>query len=135
MKQSIINWIVFAVAAIVAGPIAGRLVEMATPASGGADPTALLSASPAMSIALYAGGFVIAGVVGVIAARVTNVGVALSAAGIVLAWAAWRTERIDDVFRYGHSSGAFWTLATEGLLMAAGGIGRASCRERVFRTV
>lgn len=127
MKQTIINWAVFGVAALIAGPLAGRLVEMASPVNGASDPTALLSSSPVVSVALYAAAFAIACVVGVVAARLTQVGVALSAAGIVLAWAAWRTERVEEVFRFGHQGGAFWTLAIEGLLMAAGGIIVGAC--------
>lgn len=123
MKQTMINWAVFAVAALVAGPIAGWLVEMARAAHGGTDPTALLSASPVIGVALYAAAFVVAGAVGAAAAKVAHSGVALASAGIVLAWVAWRTARIDDVFRFAGEGPAFWTLAIEGLLMAAGGVG------------
>lgn len=122
MKQTIINWVVFAVAALGVGPIAGWLVEMARASHGGTDPTALLSASPIVGVALYAAAFVLAGGLGVVAARVTTSGMALASAGIVLAWVAWRTARIEDVFRFGVGESAFRTLAIEGLLMALGGV-------------
>lgn len=122
MKQSIINWAVFAVAALVAGPIAGWLVEMARAADGGTDPTALLSASPVIGVALYAGAFLVAAAVGTAAARVAHASIALASVGVVLAWVAWRTARIDDVFRFGGDGSAWWTLAIEGLMMASGGV-------------
>lgn len=122
MKQTVINWTIFALAALVAGPIAGRLVEMSQAADGARAATALISASPVMGIILYGAAFVIAGLVGVAAARVAPLGVAMPAAGLVLAWVAWRTARIDDVLRLTHESGSFWTLAIEGLLMAGAGI-------------
>lgn len=133
MKQTVIQWIVLAVAALVAGPIAGRLVEMSHAADGAVNATALISESPAISAVLYAAAFLIAGIVGVAAARVSTVGVALASAGIVLAWVAWRTARIEDVLRLTHSASVFRTLAIEGLLLGVIGVAVAALIARVGR--
>lgn len=133
MKQTVIQWIVLAVAALVAGPIAGRLVGMSHAADGAVNATALISESPAISIALYAAAFLIAGAVGVAGARFTTAGVALASTGIVLAWVAWRTARVEEVLRLTHSPSVFRTLAIEGLLLGVIGVAVAAMIVKVAR--
>jgi hypothetical protein len=70
---------------------------------GGHDASPLVSTQPGLGIALALGVLLLALVLGAVAARFCGAKPGLSTAGIVVAWAAWRTGTIDQMIRTAHS--------------------------------
>lgn len=122
MSRTVLKWTLFAVAGVLLGPIAYRLIG-ATPApDGGRAVTAFLSASPVRSIALTVVCLAMAGVAGVAVSRLVSVRSGMFAAGLVLIWAAASGGHLEAIIRRTHSSGSLTALAAEGAFLGAAGV-------------
>ncbi len=122
MKQTLIRWSIVAVAALVAGPIAGRLTGMLRAPDGGPDATALLSSSPLLGILATLAAVLLAAAYGFAAARFLNFKWGMLCAGLIVAWAAWNSGRADAIIRRVQAPSALWALAAEGLVLGVLGV-------------
>jgi hypothetical protein len=83
---------------------------------GGLAATPLVSAAPASGIVAGLIAAAIALGVGLFAAKFLGLGPGMTAAGLVLAWAAWKTGTVEGLVRSAQSSQPLKVLALEGLL-------------------
>jgi hypothetical protein len=65
----------------------------------------------------------LAGLMGLLGARLVGARSGLFTAGLVLAWAAWGTGTVDQILRRTQSGSILWTISLEGVLF--GGLGIA----------
>jgi hypothetical protein len=121
MRNSIIRWTIYLIALFIAGPAAGALVGSVHATDGGpASP--LVSASPIAGLVYVLIAMAVALVFGVVGARLLGTGPGMSAAGVVVAWAAWRTADVDQLIRTAHSGGPLTMLAVEGATFGVTGL-------------
>lgn len=116
MKKVITHWSLVLLALFVFGPIAGRMVATLRAPDGGPDATPLVSSQPAMGLVIGIAAMFVAVLPGLLAARLVGLGSGLGAAGLGLAWVAWRTGTVDELLRRAQSASPLWTLAVEGLI-------------------
>jgi hypothetical protein len=130
MKAAIVRWAFYLAALLVVGPLAGQLLAGLRAPDGGPDATPLLSTTPALGVMLGLGALVMAAVLGALAARMVGTMAGLTTAGLVVAWATWRTGTVDQLIRTAHSGRPLISLAVEGLIFggAAVAIGFAIAR-------
>lgn len=117
MKAAFVRWTIYLTALFVIGPLAGLLTGALRNVDGGTNATPLVSSNPALGVAAAVGAIAIAVLVGAVGARLMGVGPGFSAAGLVLAWVAWRTGEVNELIRSAQSSSPLVSLAIEGLLM------------------
>jgi hypothetical protein len=122
MKHATMKWVSILIAGLALGPLAGQLVGRVRGTDGSPTGTALLSESPATGVAMSAAAILLAAVAGIIGGRLAGLRTALFSAGLVLAWGAFATARLDAVVRRTHDVSALWTLAAEGLILAGLGV-------------
>lgn len=122
MSKALLRWVMLGLAALVAGPAAGWLSGSLRAPDGGRDATALLSESPARGVAYLLGVVGIAGLLGVVTARLCSLKTGLFSAGLVLAWAAWAGGRVDGIVRRTQSGSCLWSLALEGAALGLVGM-------------
>jgi hypothetical protein len=122
MKAATLRWTFYLAALLLFGPIAGSLMARLSAADGGPDASPLVCTQPGLGIALALGVVLIALVLGALAARFCGIKPGLSTAGIVVAWAAWRTGTIDQMIRTAHSGAPLTRQAAEGLLLGLLGL-------------
>ena len=84
--------------------------------TGGSDATPLLSTTPALGILMAAAALLIALAVGAAAARLVGTMAGLTTAGLIVAWATWRTGTVDELVRTAQSGRPLVSLAIEGLI-------------------
>ncbi|MBL0926465.1 MAG: hypothetical protein IBJ11_02280 [Phycisphaerales bacterium] len=120
MKRPMARWACLLAAGVVVGPVAAVIAAIPGP-DGGCAATALLSASPITGLCRALAAVLLAAGAGIVAARLTSWRTALATAGVVLAWPAFHTGRLDEIIRRQQSPGVPWTLAAEGLVLAAAG--------------
>jgi hypothetical protein len=123
MKAGTIRWIFYLAALLIVGPLAGSLMARLFAADGGPDASPLVSTQPGMGIALALAVLLLALVLGAAAARFCGTKPGLSTAGIVVAWAAWRTGTIDQMIRTAQSGQPLMRQAMEGALLGVVSIG------------
>lgn len=111
--RNIARWSWLALAILVIGPIAGAITASLTRADGGPDATFLVSASAASGLLAAVGCVALALLAGLPAARIFGPRTGLSSAGFVLAWAAWRSGRLDHMLRAADDPGPMTALAIE----------------------
>lgn len=136
MVQAVVRWGVYLLAALVLGPVAGRLTGGLRAMDGGEQLTLLLSERPASGLLAGVGAVGVALVAGVLGSWAVGRRSGLFCAGLVLAWAAWGTGRMDRVISLSGSGGRpLMTVALEGAVigvlgvLAAGVILRTPTRE------
>lgn len=117
MKDQVLRWACFLLAAFAVGPMAGALVGVVRSPEGGFGAQALLAESPIVGLLAYLGVIVLATLMGVLAARFTTVRLGLFCAGLVMAWAAFGTERLDAVIRRAQSGAPLRMLAIEAVML------------------
>lgn len=118
MKHATLKWVSILIAALVLGPLAGSLVGRVRGTDGGPGATALLSESATTGVAMSAATLVLACIAGVIGGRLAGLRTAMFSAGLVVAWGAFSTARLDTIIRRSHDVASLWTLAGEGVLLA-----------------
>jgi hypothetical protein len=123
MKAGTIRWTFYLAALLLAGPLAGSLMARLFAPDGGHDATPLVSTQPALGLALALGVLLLALILGALAGRFCGVKPGLSTAGLVVAWAAWRTGTIDQMIRTAHSSAPLLRQAVEGAMFGVLGLG------------
>jgi len=129
-----LQWITAAFAALVAGPVAGWATAAHRGVDGSAHATMLLGASPLVGVLGHLGAMLIAAAVGVATARLLNGRYGLFCAGLVLAWAAARSGRVEQVLTAQGDGGSLTTLTIEGLIVAAltAGLVFVVCRDGTY---
>jgi len=113
MKQAIIRWILISLAALALGPALAKLTGLAHDPWGGSVTTALLSSTPALSASMVVLAIVAAGAFGLIAARLTSVGVGMFCAGTALSWCAYTGATVEGLIRISASARPLWLLSIE----------------------
>lgn len=123
MKQAITRWILISLALLVLGPVLATLTGLGHDAWGGGATTALLSSSPALSLSMVVLAILLAGAFGMIAARLTTVGVGMFCAGAALSWSAHAGATVEGLIRISSSDLSLWMLSIEGAGLGALTIG------------
>lgn len=126
MSHVLQRWVVLLAALLLLGPLAGVLTASLRAADGGPHASLLLNSGVAWGVVVALLIFVLAAAVGVPAARIGGVGHGYFCAGIVLAWAAWGTGRIDEILHRTQTASTMYGLAAEGALVALLGVGLAA---------
>src|SRR5688572_2029687 len=122
MKAAIVRWAFYLAALLVFGPLAGMLLGGLRGVDGSPDATPLVSTSPALGVALGLGALAIAMVLGAAAARLVGPMAGMTTAGLVVAWASWRTGTVDELVRTAGSGQPLIRLAIEGLIFGVAGV-------------
>ncbi|MFM9958836.1 MAG: hypothetical protein ACKVZJ_12240 [Phycisphaerales bacterium] len=122
MKQTVIRWSIVAGAALVVGPIAGRLTGMLRAPDGGPDATAFLTSTPILGVVVTLAAILLAWAYALFATKFLNFKWGMLCAGLIVAWAAWNAGRADAVIRRVQSPSALWALAIEGLVWGLVGV-------------
>ncbi len=117
LVRLLLAWTPVLTAALVLGPLAGLLTSLLRDASGGTHATLLVNATPVLGIAVAIGVCVLAAAGGWFGVMVRGPNVGVLSAGIVLAWAAARSARLDEMVLATHRS-PLPSLVLEGLLVA-----------------
>jgi hypothetical protein len=114
MRDSLITYALGLASLLLAGPVAWLLTSSIVDASGGHGTTLLHASGVGASLTRGAGAIVIAGVMGVLTARLVGLRAAFWNCGMVLAWAAAGLGTIDQVLRAREGSQSLLTtLALE----------------------
>lgn len=125
MRQAIIRTTIYVLALCLLGPIAGTLTGALRAADGSHAASPLFCTTPALGLLCGIGALVIALLLGLIASRLVSVACGFTAAGLVMAWAAWRTGQIDDMIRTSQSGQPLLSQCLEGVVFGALGLGVA----------
>ncbi len=113
MLNVLVRWAIPLAALFVLGPLAAIVVSHLRAPDGSGQVSLLVSTTPVKGLV---GGLIALGlalVAGVVGARFIEQRSGLLAAGLVLAWAAWNTGRMDRVLALTHSRGTLYTVAIE----------------------
>lgn len=122
MRSTIIRWTLYCFALFAAGPAAGFLISMIRAADGGPG-SALVNTSPIIGLAITFAALLIAAAVGAVTGRLLGAAPALTAAGIVIAWAAWKSAEVEQLIRIAQGGGPLVRLALEGSILGILGFG------------
>ena len=122
MLHGALRYIIPFLALLAVGPLAWRLTGALRGQDGGDDATLLICSAPTDGVLAGLGAMGLALVVGVIASRLIGQRMGLFSAGLVLAWAAWGTGRVDLVLGRTHMTSPLHTLALEGAMVGALGV-------------
>lgn len=117
VKRFLRAWSIVALAVLVIGPLAGLCTASLSGIDGGPDATLLTSQSAAAGVLVAAGVTALTLAAGYAGARWASANVGLFAAGVVLAWAAARTGRVDIIIAVQRAS-PLPRFILEGLLVA-----------------
>lgn len=99
MIQIALRWMLPLIALLAVGPLAGMLTASLHAPDGSHAASLLLSTHPLRGVLAGVGVLVLAGAMGLAAARIVSPHYGLFSAGIVLAWGAWGTGTIDAIIR------------------------------------
>lgn len=122
MKHATVRWTIHILALCVLGPIAGLLIASLHAPDGGPHATLLLNTQPAVGVLMGLLAFSLAAALAFLAAKLVDARAGLFAAGVVLAWAAARSGRVDVILRAQNTSSPLIMLAVEGLLVGLLGV-------------
>lgn len=125
MIHAVLRWLIPLTALFLLGPIAGYLTSSVRAPDGGPEASLLVSAAPMRGMLVGVGVLLIAGIAGGVGARLIGNRSGLFCAGLVLAWAAWGTGRIDAIIGRTQSASTLYTIALEGALVGLLGIALA----------
>lgn len=119
MRQATIRWMIFLSALLAVGPAASFILRPLRGPDGSLAATPLVSTAPALGLLTGLLACAVALGMGLLACRIAGFRSALSATGLVLAWAAWRTGDVDQLIRTAGSAAPLRTLALEGAIFGA----------------
>lgn len=122
MKHAVIRWSFYLAAFLLVGPLAGLMTGSVHGSDGGPAATALISGNLAVGLLATVGSLLLASAFGVAAAMAGGFRAGMTSAGIVVAWAAWRTASLDDLLRTPDSGPILWKLTAEGMLAGIAGV-------------
>ncbi len=123
MRQGITRWTIYLLALCIVGPAAGAMLETLRGADGSHAASPLFCTNPGMGMLAGLAAVGLALVMGLLASKFVNVAAGFSAAGIVMAWAAWKTGDIDGMIRTSQSGGPLLSQALEGAVFGVLGAG------------
>lgn len=132
MMHAALRWTLPLVAILIVGPLAGWLTAALHAPDGSGATSLLLANSPMRGVVAGMGVMLLAGAMGLGAARLVSTHYGMFCAGVVIAWGAWGTATIDQIVRArpslvaaaqtgatgGSATSLFVTLALEGALLA-----------------
>ncbi len=122
MLNAVLRYLVPLLALFAVGPLAGRLTGALRGHDGGGDASLLVGSSPSAGVIAALGVMGLAILMGVIGARTIGHRMGLFGAGLVLAWGAWETGRVDVILTQPHTESALRMLALEGALVGVLGV-------------
>lgn len=122
MVNALLRWIVPLAALFALGPVAARLTGTLRALDGGPDATMLVCAQPVQGLIVGVGAVLLAIIAGVFAAVLIGGRMGLFCAGLVLAWGAWATGRVDLIIASAQSGGPLSRIAIEGVIIGALGV-------------
>ena len=131
-KTGTLRWAIYLLAALALGPLAGALIAALRAPDGGADATPLVSTAPVLGAVLALAAAAIALLPGLASAYLVDPKAGMIAAGLVLAWPAYRSGTVPGLLS-GGADGVLPRLAAEGLLVGALAVGIAAAIERAGR--
>ncbi len=109
-------------ALFVLGPIAGSLMGGLHGLDGRSAVTPLTSSSMAMGMLKAVAVLAIAAAAGLLGSRLFHARDGLTFAGLVVAWAAYRTGAPDELIRHTQAPSLLWRLSAEGLILGLLGV-------------
>ncbi|MEM9066616.1 MAG: hypothetical protein AAGB51_14150 [Planctomycetota bacterium] len=115
MSKGVIRVVCYVASLFVVGPLAGAFAQGWAAPDGAGNATAFTSGAPLAGFLGLVAIFALALATGRIVARLTDPAAATGCCGVVLAWAAFRSGSITDIYASG-STGPF-ALAIEGVLV------------------
>ena len=110
-------------AVLLIGPVIGWMLSGLIAPDGGPGHTLILSQHPLAGLALGVLAILIATLFGLITLRLTTLRLALFNMGLILAWAAWSTGRLNEVARHTADPAVMNKLGIEALVLALATIG------------
>ena len=122
MMYAALRYLLPFIAILVVGPLAGHLTGALRGHDGGADASLLVGAAPMSGVLAGLGAMGLALAMGVVASRLVGNRMGLFCAGLVLAWAAWGTGRVDLILARTSSGVPLHTLALEGAMVGLLGV-------------
>ncbi len=123
MVYAALRYLMPFLAILVVGPLAGHLTDALRGHDGGTDASLLVCSQPMSGVLAGLGAMGLALVMGLLTARLIGNRMGLFCAGLVLAWAAWGTGRVDLLLSRAGTAGApLHVLALEGLLVGLLGV-------------
>ena len=121
MNRTSFRWVFYLAAVFLVGPFVGALVASLHGADGGPHTTLLVNASIAKGLVIGLVVLSIATAMGAACAFVTDARAGMITTGFVLAWAAWRGGKVDDVLRTtgnaANAKSALYPMAVEGAIL------------------
>jgi hypothetical protein len=114
MRQGITRWTIYLLCLCIVGPAAGALTGALRASDGSHAASPLFCTSPGLGLAAGVGALVLALIMGLLAAKFVSTAAGFTAAGLVVAWAAWRTGDVDDMIRAAQSGGPLLWQVVEG---------------------
>jgi len=115
--HALARWMTLLAALLIVGPVIGFLTDRIAPIPGSVHGTAIVSASPAVGVAIVVGCIVLATIIGCIGSRMISVGHGLTCAGVALAWSAFRSGHLLDLSRAVDPGALGTRLALEGAII------------------
>lgn len=106
-------------ALFILGPIVSVVLNGLRAPDGGSDVSLLVGASPALGMALGCAMLAAASMYGLVCTRLLDPRTGTLSAGFMLAWAAWRTGNLAEVYRLGADTGTLVTLAVEAAIVCS----------------
>ncbi|MCA9310745.1 MAG: hypothetical protein KDA21_06035 [Phycisphaerales bacterium] len=113
-----IRWILKLAAILIVGPVIGWMLSGLVAPDGGSGHTLMVSGTPVLGLALGVVAILIATLFGLITLRLSTLRLALFNMGVILAWAAWSTGRLNEVVRHTADAGVMNKLAIEALVLS-----------------
>ncbi len=131
MKHAVISWVAMGTAFFVGGPVVSAVYGVGSSGTGGAGMNAMFAEPVMMGVAGLLGAVVVAGLIGVVCAKLCGVRAGYRCAGFALVWAAFDGGRIGDLLR--HYEMPYTGLAIEALIAGAVLVGAGVVFDRMGR--
>jgi len=119
MTKATLRWALISLSLLLVGPAVAWVVGGLRDVDGGRAVTLLVNGSLPRGLLSGLVVFAAATLVGAVGARFLALGLGVTCAGIVLAWAAWSMGTAEDVLRRANSPADLPRLALEGFLVTA----------------